>query len=190
MDINGLEGDIDYFDELSAVIRQLFKLQMDVGHRYYRDGSTKELREQGIALSLDELLFEVQGIVFQNAVFLLCQCIGTQGQLVSELSKNISPGLIGQTGVDTDELVKTIQRITTTLKKFEIEKIRLKKESGKMTGDIAARSLHEFVVEDDDIIYVLNSIPPKYLIQWLAHSVNINILPFKHEMYKLIGRIG
>lgn len=188
MDINGLEGDINHFDELSAAIRQLFKLQMDAGHRYYRDGSTKDLREEGLALSLNELLFEVQGIVFQNSVFLLCQCIGTQGQLVSDLSKNISTGVVGNTKVDTNQLVTTIQRISETLKNFEIEKIRVKKEHGGMTGDISARTLHEFVVEDDDIIYILNSIPPKYLIQWLAHSVNVNILPFKHEMYKLIGR--
>lgn len=187
MDIHGLEGDINNFDEVRAATRQLFELQMKKGHRYYRDGDTEEKRKEGFDLSSNELIFECLGIVLQNAVFLLCQCVGTQGSLVDNLSKNLSDDALGDKSSGLVKLIDTIQSINDTLKDFEIEKIRVKKEMGGMNSEIAAQTLSHYIVDDDDVIYILNNIPPKYLIKWIAHSVNVNILPFKHEMYKLIG---
>lgn len=187
MDIHGIEGDIKNFDEVRAATRQLFELQIKKGHRYYRDGDTEEKRKEGFDLSSNELVFECLGIVLQNAVFLLCQCVGTQGKLVDSLSRNLATDALGSKSDVLVKLVDTIQLINDTLKDFEIEKIRVQKERGGMNGEIAAQTLGDYIVEDDDIIYVLNNIPPKYLIKWISHSVNVNILPFKHEMHKLIG---
>lgn len=187
MDIHGLEGDISNFDEIRSATRQLFELQMKEGHRYYRDGTSHEKRKEGFSLSSNELVFECLGIVLQNAVFLLCQCIGNQSSLVDGLSKNVSLELLPEKKESLERLVMTMQSINNSLRDFEVEKIRIQRELGGMTSEIAAQMLSQYVVEDEDVIFVLNSIPPKYLIKWIVHSVNVNILPFKHEMYKLVG---
>ncbi|MBO6225161.1 MAG: hypothetical protein J6N72_06895, partial [Psychrobacter sp.] len=128
MDINGLEGDITHFDKIQAATRQMFELQMKEGHRYYRDGHTEEKRREGFYLSSEELTFECLGIALQNSVFLLCQCIGTQGRLVDSLSRNLAVDALGSNSDVMVKLVDTIQKINTTLRNFEIEKIKVKKE--------------------------------------------------------------
>lgn len=193
MDIRGIEGDINNYDEVKAATRQLFQLQMNDGHRYYRDGSTEEKRGVGapkdgprLHLSANELVYECLGIVLQNAVYLLCQCVGTRGKLVDDLSRNISLDSLGDRKPAVLEMIKIIQSINDTLKGFEVEKIRLKKENGFLTREMIEQALYDYIVDEDDVIYVINNMPPKYFLRWVAHSVNVNILPFKHEMNKLI----
>lgn len=185
-----LPTELDKYSQIKAAVKELFQKQMDDGFLYYRDAPTKEsrLEDKSDVLSAGELSSQCSWLILRNAIYLLCQCSGSQNDITDLLSGNMPEDSSNANGQSTKTMLKNIEQVARHLKESEVSTIKRLNGGSTQRSDSPVDTMDEGEVGDEIIIEIVNSMPANQLIRWISYSINTNIIPFRYEMYKLIGR--
>ncbi len=183
-----LPTELDQYYQIKAAATQIFQLQIDEGHRYFRDAPTKESMKPDEEISAGELASQCAWIALKNGIFLMCQCVGSQNEITNALDNNFSLDSLGVRKDEAIEMLSKIQFINNTLRRYEVSKLRASESSDLAAKETMMRVMRESNIDDDMVVDIVNTMPAKQVLRWLSHSINVNIIPFKHEMYKIIGK--
>lgn len=183
-----LPTELDSYSQIKAAIKELFQKQIDDGYLYYRDAPDKESRldDRSDILSSSELASQCSWLVLRNAIYLLCQCSGNKNNITELLSGNLPDDAETDSAQSTKSMMENIEKVARHLKESEVSNI--KRKNKQEIDSTPVDTMDEDEVSDDTIISIINGMPSKQLLRWISYSINTNIIPFRYEMHKLIGR--
>ncbi len=185
-----LPTELENYSQIKASIKEFFQLQINEGFLYYRNAPDKanRLEDKSDVLSASELSAQCSWLIMRNAIYLMCQCCGNQNSITRLLDNNFSLESIAEKRHTTDEMMSNIESIVGRIRSREVATTKQSITGFKTEkNEEMLRVMNESEVSDDVVIDIINSMPKKQLLKWVSYSINTNIIPFRYEMYKLIG---